>query len=93
MFGGRNHHRVDLVLLLLEHHPKVFVFGEVGKLPVEANDSAIAVFFCFNVSRPLGIHITQGNHIDSACFEHLGHDKGPVPSRADNTDIDQVTRR
>ena len=43
-------------------------------------DMPVAIFHGFYVAGEFRIHVTQGNHIDSASLEHLGHDKGPVPS-------------
>ena len=60
MFGCCDHNRIDVVLLLTEHHPKVFVFWDVGELPVEARDMPVAIFHGFYVVGEFRIHISLG---------------------------------
>ncbi len=90
MFGCCDHDRIDVALLLIEHDPKVFVFRDIRELSIEAYDSAITILFGFNVACKIGIHITEGSHLDSARLEHLDNDKGPVSTGSYNSDVDQV---
>ena len=93
MLGCGDHNCINIVLLLIEHHPEILVFGDIRELPVEARDwPATSILLGFNVAREVGIHITKGRHVYAAHLEHLGNDISPVPSGTDNCDVDQVAR-